>query len=119
MAKPNAAKAKQTAKRYFKLLAVCKDRSLYKELVKKAPDLVIKLICNAALNATRGEVHLTSEQKKLFSKHKNLFKTLITRQIPIQAKRRLLNQRGGAFPLLPILLSTVLSSLGGLIFNKN
>jgi len=106
------------AKRYFKLLAVCKDPTVFKVLIRKAPDLVIKLICNAALNASRGEVHLTTAQKRLFAKHKTLFEKLSTRQVSINAKRKLLNQRGNGLPLLPIILSTVLSSLGSLIFSK-
>ena len=118
MASKTFVKSKTTAKRFFKFLAVCKDPTLFKLLLNKAPDVVIKLICNAALNASRGSVHLTSAQKKLFSKHKKIFSSLISRQISLKSKRKILNQRGGAFPLIPILLTTVLSSLGSLLFNK-
>ena len=106
------------AKRYVKLLAVCRDPAVFKTLIQKSPDAVIKLICNAALNASRGEVHLTKAQKNLFAKHKSLFEKLSTRQISIKAKRKLINQRGNGLPLLPIILSTVLSSLGSLIFDR-
>jgi len=106
------------SRRIFKLLAVCKDPNIYNVLLKRAPEKVIKLICNAAVNASRGEVHLTPAQKKLFAKHRHLFQQLTTRQVSIESKRKLLNQRGNGLPLIPILLSAVLSSLGSLIFSK-
>ena len=109
---------RNATKRYIKLLAVCKDRKLYKALLQSAPETVIKTICNAAVNALKGEVHLTPSQKKLFGKHKKLFESLSTRQVSIKAKRKLLNQKGNGLPLIPIILSTVLSSLGSLIFEK-
>ncbi len=109
---------KNATKRYIKLLAVCKEPKLYKVLLHKAPEPVIKTICNAALNASRGDVQLTPTQKKLFSKHSKLFETLSSRQVTIKKKRNILNQRGNGLPLIPIILSTVLSSLGSLIFDK-
>ena len=109
---------RNATKRYVKLLSVCKDQKLYKALLQSAPDSVIKTICNASLNAYKGEVHLTPSQKKLFGKHKKLFEKLSTRQVSIKAKRKLLNQKGNGLPLIPIILSTVLSSLGSLIFDK-
>ena len=118
MAPKRTDKNSPVAKRYFKLLAVCKDRNLFKVLLQKAPDSIIKLICNATLNASSGDVHLTPSQKKLFAKHKKLFSTLLSRGVSIKSKRRILNQGGGAFPLIPIILSTVLSSLGSLLFNR-
>jgi hypothetical protein len=109
---------RNATKRYVKLIAVCKDPKLYKELLHKAPDPVIKSICNAAINALRGEIHLTPANKKLFTKHKKLIEDLSTRQVTIKSKRKLLNQKGNGLPLIPLILSTVLSSLGSLIFDK-
>ena len=109
---------RNATKRYIKLIAVCKERKLYKTLLQTAPDPVIKTICNAAINALKGEVHLTPSQKKLFGRHKSLFESLSSRQVSIKTKRKLLNQKGNGLPLIPIILSTVLSSLGSLIFDK-
>ena len=109
---------RNATKRYVKLIAVCNEPKLYKELLHKAPDPVIKTICNAALNASRGEVQLTPAQKKLFSKHSKLFETLSSRDVTINKKRNVLNQKGNGLPLIPIILSTVLSSLGSLLFDR-
>jgi len=106
-------------KRYIKFLSVCNDPKSTKSVVQSAPDHVIKTICDAALNAQQGDVSLSKSQKHLFRKHQRLFKQLIDKKIPIKAKKRLIvRQKGGAFPLIPILLSTVLSSLGSLLFSN-
>ena len=110
--------SKTTAKRFVKLIAICKDPALLKVLLQKSPDLVIKLICNAALNASQGDVHLTSSQKKLFTKNKTLFGKLLSPNLSLKAKRQIIIQRGGAFPLIPIIVSTVLSALGSAFLPK-
>ena len=91
--------------RIFKLLAVCKDPNIYNVLLKRAPEKVIKFICNAAVKASRGEVLLTPVQKKLIAKHRHLFQQLTTRQVSIKSKRKLLNQRGNGLPLIPTLVN--------------
>lgn len=103
------------SKRYLKFLAVCQDPKLVSSAVRAAPDRVIKRICDAALNAANGDIPLTSQQKQLFARNKKLFQSLIDTKVPIVRKRRQLsNQRGAG--ILPILLSTVLGTLGSLLF---
>jgi len=59
-----------------------------------------------------------SKQKRLFNKHRKLISKLTSRKYSIPTKRKFLTQKGGAFPLIPILISTALSALGSAIFNK-
>ena len=109
----------QLNKRYVKFLSVCKDPKCVKTLLHSAPDHVIKTICNAALNAQRGDVRISKSHKRLFQQHRKLFASLVNKKVPIKVKKRqLIRQKGGAFPLIPILLSTVLSSVGSLLFSN-
>lgn len=103
-------KRNQDLKRYLKFLSICKNPTTTSQVIRSAPEKVIKVICNAALNAQQGEISLTPSQKKQFSKHRNLFSSLISKSIPIVKKRKILSQKGGA-AVLPILLSAILSAL--------
>jgi hypothetical protein len=104
-------------KRYVKLLAFLRDPKQQVPLLKKAPDQVIKTICDAALNAQQGDVRLSNAAKRSFGKQKPLFKKLTSRKVKLQGKRRLLIQRGG-LGIIPLLLTTVLGTLGSALFSK-
>ncbi len=104
-------------KRYIKLLATLTDPKQQSIIIKRSPDSVIKTICNAALNAQKGDIKISPQVKKKFAARRKLFNQLVSKKISIQKKRKYLNQRGG-FAILPLLLSTVLSSVGSLLFEK-
>ena len=104
-------------KRTIKYLAVSKDPKINTGIIKRAPKVVIKTNCNAAENVLRGNLHLTPEQKRVFKKHKKVILELRTRKIPIDKKRDLIIQDGGAF-WIPLLVSAALSALGSLLFKK-
>ncbi len=110
-------KKSKFVKRYIKLLSVITEPTQQKAILKKAPDGVIKSICDAALNAQRGDIRLTRVAKKKFTGQRLLFDSLISRIVSIPKKRQKLIQRGG-LAILPILMSTLLSSLGSLLFSK-
>ena len=105
-------------KRAFKLLAVCRDPRVRKSILTYSPDGLIKAICNAVLNVERGEVVLTKKQKSILGKHRSQISKLTSRKISIPKKRKILNQKGGLFPIIPIVLSTALSALGSLLFQQ-
>lgn len=106
------ANSKSTS-RFIKFLSVAPSGQVVKSVLKASPDPVIKTISNAALNAIRGDVALTPNQKKLFRANQKLFKTLVSPSISVSQKRNsLVSQKGGAFPLIPILIGAVLGSLG-------
>ena len=106
-------------KRIVKYLAVCRDPKAYRAVLQAAPDSVIKTICDAALNVERGErVVLNRPEKKLFSRHRASIAQLASKSVPLVRKRKLLTQRGGFFPILPVLLGAALRSLGPLLIGK-
>lgn len=109
----------QQIKRYLKFLSISHNPRVNKVILADAPDRVIKVISNAALNAQRGDVHLTPAQKRLFAQNRRLFDTLTSKRIPLNVKRRFLvrhqQQRGGGV-ILGTILAAVLTSLGRLLF---
>ena len=121
------AKSNSSTKRTIKYLATTRNPRIQQQILKSSPATVIKSICNAALNAQRGEVRLTQAEKRLLAKHRALIDELVDQARPLESKRKSLvrnaaqNQKGkGLVALLPILLSTVLSTLGsGFLSNKN
>ena len=102
-------------KRYIKLLSVSPPRNT-KQFLSSAPIPVLKLISNAAIHASRGKIHLSESDKKLFRKNTRVFQTLINKNIGFQKKRSaLINQRGSGF-FVPALISAVLSAIGHALF---
>lgn len=109
--------AQSICKRYTKFLSVCQDPQVCSQVIKTAPESVIRRICDAALNAAEGEIPLSNKQKRLFKNHVKTFKILTSKTHPIKDKRHhLANQKGGAISILPILLSSVLGTIGSLLF---
>ena len=107
-------------KNTLKFLASCKNNAIQHKVLSRAPDPIIKAICNAALNAQEGDVHISKQNKTILRKNRKLIKSLTQKQIPLQKKRRLLVQKGGSIAgvVIPIILSAVLSSLGSALFQK-
>lgn len=99
-------------KRYVKFLAVCKDPQLLRSALVRAPDSVIKVISNAALNALKGDIPLTDDLKKKFRAKKTLFNILSTKKTSLRQKRSAILQKGGALGLIPLILTAVLSTVG-------
>lgn len=103
---------KKKISRFIKFLTVAPNKKVLSTVLQSAPDEVIKSISNAALNAMRGDVSLNSNQKRLFANKRQLFNKLVSPKINIKQKKRILVQKGGVFPIIPILIGTVLGSLG-------
>ena len=53
-------------KRTIKYLAACKHPEIISRIIAKSPDNVIKSICDATLNAARGEISLKPKEKKIW-----------------------------------------------------
>jgi hypothetical protein len=102
----------QVIKRTVKYLSVSPDQIIVRNILQKAPDGVIRAICNAALNARSGEVYVPPHLKAEFRKHNRHFDFLTNRGRSLKHKRRLLIQKGGALPIVVPLLATVLGSIG-------
>jgi hypothetical protein len=104
-----------STKRTVKFLATCKHPTTFRQVVRSAPDSVIKSICNASLNALAGDVALTGAQLKHLHKFRKSVIYLTTKGVPLPRKRALLlstNAQVGGFSFVPSLLSSVLGSLG-------
>ena len=117
-------------KRTVKYLATTRNPRIQQLILRSTPASVIKSICNAALNAQRGEIRLTPSEKRTLAKHRDLIAALVDEQSSIERKRSklisstspsALKQKGkGIGALIPILLSTVLSTLGStFLSNRN
>lgn len=114
---PRKIQRQKALKRTVKFLASCLNPKLCQTVIRASPDSVIKCICNAALNASQGKVKIQGKTKKFFAKHRKAFEKLIDPRLSIPKKRVVLNQKGG-FAIIPLLLSTVLGSLGSSIFGN-
>jgi hypothetical protein len=104
-----------SAKRTVKFLATCNDPSTFRQVVRSAPDSVVKSICNASLNALAGDVLLTDAQRKHLHKYRRSIIYLTSKKELISRKRALLeskNSQVGGFAFVPLLLNSVLGSLG-------
>ena len=109
----------KVVKRAYKLLAECKDPRVRSAILQRAPEKLVKTICNAVLNIERGDIALNKRQKQAFKKHRKAISKLTSRRYSLGQKRKILNQKGGAFPIIPILLSTALTALGSALFGGN
>ena len=107
-------------KNTINFLSFCQDNQIHKDILNRAPINVIKSICNAALNCQAGPVPLSKGQKQLLRRHRNIIKTLVQKDVPLERKRQVLIQHGGGIAalILPVILSTVLSALGSKLFKK-
>ena len=103
--------------RHLKFLAICKDPVTRRIVVKNSPDNVIKGIANAAFNAQKGDVKLSPAQVKQLGRYRKELYGLSDRHKSIKAKRNILVQKGG-LAILPLLLSTVLGTLGSSLINR-
>ena len=109
------AKGKKDAlKKTLKFISLCKNPKTVAQIISKSPDSVIKAICNAALNASQGDVSLNKKSKRVLSKHRQFIQSLLKKGDPIQKKRKVLLETGGNISglVVPPLLRTVFTSIG-------
>lgn len=98
-------------------MSVCRNPKIVREILRSAPDSVIKAICNVALNALKGDVKLSASQKLLFKKHKRAILTLADRKKPLLQKRKVVQQSGGFW--IPALVGGILALLGSKVLTGN
>jgi hypothetical protein len=95
----------------------------YTKLIKGSEEKLIRAIGTAVLNARHNSaVSIPDDLKKYFKANEHIIAPLIKNGKSTAARRRILlsqrqrgTQRGGAFPLIPILLSAVLPVIGSAI----
>ena len=98
----------------LKVLAKC-DSKLRKSILQKASSSLLRSLCECSLNVLKGNVKLTSTQKKKLSRHRHKLRTLADRKVSNKRKKQLMIQQGG---FLGALLTPVLATLAGLLFKR-
>ena len=106
----------KVVKRAFKLLAECKDPRVLSAILNGAPDKLVKSNWTALLNVERGDIALNKRKMQAFQNHRKTISKLTSRSYSLGQKRKFLKQKGGAFPIIPILQSTALTALGSALF---
>ena len=101
----------KVVKRAYNLLGECKDPRLRSAILNGAADQLINTICNAGLSVERGDIALNKSQKKAFKKHRNAVTKLTSRSYSLGQKSSFMKQKGDAFDIIPIPLSTALTAL--------
>ena len=89
-----------------------------KKLVKNSPSEVINCVSECCQNVLKGNVHLSSAQKKKLYTNRQHLRRLASKSISVKKKKHILNQKGGflsllAPALLPLLGKAVIGGIGG------
>ena len=89
-----------------------------KKLVKDSPSEVIRCVSECCYNVLKGNVHLSSAQKKKLYPSRQHLRRLASKSISVKKKKQILNQKGGflsllAPALLPLLGKAVIGGIGG------
>jgi len=89
-----------------------------KRAVSSATPNQVKALCECALNACSGRVKLRPAHLKKLRSHESKLIRLAYAKDPIETKKKLLIQSGGALPILASLGISALSSLLPAIFGR-
>jgi hypothetical protein len=84
-------RAKLISKRTLKFLAVCTDPVVYACVIRRAKPDVVKTLCNAAMNvASNPDIDLSEAEKTVLGRYRKRIFELMSTDVPLRAKRRLL-----------------------------
>lgn len=84
-----------------------------REILSYASPDFVQALCEIALNVSKGNVPLSSSQYKKLKSQKKIIKSLTNKRTGLKRKQQTLAKQTGGF--LPLLLSTVIPIIGGLI----
>lgn len=92
-----------------------KAKPQYRKAILKAADKeLVHCICECAYNTIKGKVPISKSQKKRLTAHKKILRRIVKRGEPISAKKKIINQKGGAF--LPMILAPLITGVLGSLF---
>jgi hypothetical protein len=97
---------------YIKVLCRCNPKQCKALLDGADPDL-IKCLCECTSNVIKGNIPVSTGQRKKLSKYKTHLRFLSDKKVPLAKKKTKLVQKGGL--LLPLLLPAVMSAVPSLI----
>jgi hypothetical protein len=86
-------------------------------LIKEGPKELVNTLCECVLNVLKGNVPVTSVQKRRLAKYKKDLRKLVDKRVNVTAKKRVL-QKGGLFGVLIKALAPILSPIIGGLFRK-
>lgn len=96
--------------RDLQLIDTC-PAPLRKHLLKKLPTRSVKAVCECSLNVLKGNIPLSSHQKKSLSKYKSTLRKIGNKKGSLLQKKKLIVQNGGFLNILIPAALTVLTSL--------
>lgn len=101
-------------RKQLELIHVCPIK-LRKNLLKKVPSSCIKAICECCLNALRGNIPLSKQQKSKLRPYKTTLRSLAYKKVPLSRKRSLIVQKGSGILsfLIPAALTAISSIFHG------
>ena len=100
----------------LKLLCKCK-RNQQKAILEASGNDLLRAVCECAYNTLRGNVQLTTGQKRKLATYKNHLRQLADRKTSLKKKNQIVLQRGGN--LLALLLPPIIQGLEKLLFNRS
>lgn len=107
---------KESGKRVVEYIAVCHNYTAYQAVLKSSPDSVIKYICNAVINAFKGDIVITKSQRKFLKQYRQSVHILVDPIKGLNKKRKIIISKN-SYSFIPKILSIVLNQLGSALFN--
>ena len=106
-------------KRTIKYVASWKHPEIISSIISKSPNIVIKSICDAALNAARGAVSLKPKEKRILATNRQLIERLIEKGESAKRNRQILYHTGWSILglVIPTVLGAGLCTLGPKLFS--
>ena len=93
---------------------------LSKKMIQESPKEVIDCVGECCINLIKGNVRLTNAQKNQLRARKQHIRLLSSKQVPLDTKKKIINQKGGALLglLLKPLIAPIIGSVLGEIIKK-
>ena len=112
--KRHSSKRRHGDKKFFQSLHKLKSMSSKHrcQALKMANNSFIRKFCTHIKKLRR--MKMKPKQRKFLIRHKSNLKQLVSNKVPLTSKRKILTQKGGLFPLVPLLLSALAPVVGGI-----
>ena len=90
------------------------SKTMRKAILDRAPPDLVRALCECVCNLYAGNIPMTDTQRRILQHHGKSMSLLMNRRVPLQHKRKVLNQRGGFLgALLAAAVPAVMSLLNG------
>ena len=87
-----------------------------KKMIQESPKEVIDCVGECCINLIKGNVRLTNAQKNQLRARKQHIRLLSSKQVPLDTKKKIINQKGGA--LLGLLLKPLIAPIIGSVLGE-